>query len=106
MQILAKTGVAIENFLGISGFDIYWYGICIASGFLLAFLFATLQNKKWGGRSDLPSDMLIVSIIGALIGARAYYVAFEWNNYYEPGRLGETIKNVLDMLKINAPEKM
>ena len=97
MQILAKTGVAIENFLGIAGFDIYWYGICIASGFLLAFVFATLKNKKWGGRSDLTSDMLIVAIIGALIGARTYYVAFEWDNYFVPGNFGETLKNVLDI---------
>lgn len=97
MQILAKTGVAIENFLGIDGFDIYWYGICIATGFLLAFVFATLKNKKWGGRKDLPSDMLIVAIIGALIGARAYYVAFEWDNYFVPGNFGETLKNIFDI---------
>ena len=97
MQILAKTGVAIENFLGIDGFDIYWYGICIATGFLLAFVFATLKNKKWGGRKDLTSDMLIVAIVGALIGARAYYVAFEWDNYFVPGSFGETLKNIFDI---------
>lgn len=97
MQILAKTGVAIENFLGFEGFDIYWYGICIATGFLLAFVFASVTNKKWGGRKDLPSDMLIVAIIGALIGARAYYVAFEWDNYFVAGNFGETLKNIFDI---------
>lgn len=97
MQILAKTGVAIENFLGFDGFDIYWYGICIATGFMLAFVFASVQNKKWGGRKDLPSDMLIVAIIGALIGARAYYVAFEWDNYFVAGNFAETVKRVLDI---------
>ena len=97
MQILAKTGVAIENFLGFEGFDIYWYGICIATGFLLAFVFASVTNKKWGGRKDLPSDMLIVAIIGALIGARAYYVPFEWDNYFVAGNFGETLKNIFDI---------
>lgn len=97
MQVLAKTGVAIENFLGFEGFNIYWYGICIATGFLLAFVFASMQNKKWGGRKDLPSDMLIVAIIGALIGARAYYVAFEWDNYFVAGNFGQTLKNVFDI---------
>ena len=97
MNFLSKTGVFIEDFLGIPGFDIYWYGVCIAVGFLLAFLLASYSCRRRGYRSDLAIDMLIVILIGAMIGARGYYVVFEWNRYYVPGDFLATLKNIVDI---------
>lgn len=97
MSILAKTGVLFEDFLGISGFDIYWYGVLIAFGFLLAFLNTSFLCKKRGYPSDLTVDMLIICIIGAIIGARTYYVIFQWDSYFVPGNIGATISKIIDI---------
>lgn len=97
MTLLSATGVAIENFLGISGFDIYWYGICIAVGFGLAFAVCCIENKFMHYNNDLPTDILILAVIGAIVGARSYYVAFEWKLYYVPGNFAETLKNIFDL---------
>ena len=80
MSLLDKS-VAIENFLGIEGFDIYWYGILIATGFLLAYLLYAYFAKKRNYPKDMPSDVLIISMLCAVVGARLYYVIFEWNSY-------------------------
>ncbi len=96
-MFLAKTGVCIENFLGIDGFDIYWYGIIIAFGFLLAFVLCSFFAKKRKYPSELTTDMLIIAIIGALIGARAYYVIFEWNDYFVSGDIIETCRRILNI---------
>ncbi len=97
MFLLSKTGVLFENFLGISGFDIYWYGVLIACGFLLAFLNTSFLCKKRNYKSDLTVDMLIIAIIGAIVGARAYYVIFQWDNYFIKGDLGLTISRIIDI---------
>ncbi len=96
-MMIAKTGVCIENFLGIEGFDIYWYGVIIAFGFLLAFFLCSFFAKKRKYPSGLTSDMLIIAIIGALIGARAYYVIFEWNDYFVAGDIIETLRRIFNI---------
>ncbi|MBE7092293.1 MAG: prolipoprotein diacylglyceryl transferase [Clostridiales bacterium] len=97
MSFLAKTGVLFENFLGISGFDIYWYGVLIAFGFLLAFINTSFLCKKRGYPSDLTVDMLIICIIGAIVGARTYYVIFQWKSYFVPGDIIATIGKIIDI---------
>lgn len=97
MEKLAKTGVLIEDFLGIDGFDIYWYGVLIACGFLLAFINTSFLCKKRGYKSDLPVDMLIIAIIGAIVGARTYYVIFEWDNYFTAGDFLGTLAKIVDI---------
>ena len=97
MNFLANTGVLIENFLGISGFDIYWYGVLIAFGFLMAYIVTNFFCKKRGYKSDLTTDMLIICIIGAVVGARLYYVIFSWSSFYVKGNLGQTIANIVNI---------
>ena len=63
MSFLSKTGVFIENFLGIDGLDIYWYGMLIASAFLIAYFITNFLCKKRGYKKDLTTDMLIICII-------------------------------------------
>lgn len=96
MSFLDKS-VAIKNFLGIAGFDIYWYGILIAAGFLLAYLLYFYFAKKRNYPKDMPSDVLIISMLCAVVGARLYYVIFEWNSYFVPGDFLGTLKNIVDI---------
>ncbi|MCM1055854.1 MAG: prolipoprotein diacylglyceryl transferase [Bacteroides sp.] len=58
------------------GIDIYWYGILIAAGVILAFGYALKRAKKVGLISDNVFDAAFISIIAGFIGARAYYCVF------------------------------
>ena len=96
MNLLAKTGVAVENFLGL-GLDIYWYGILIAGGFFLAFLLSSYFAKKRAYPEDLVTDLLLLSVLGAVIGARLYYVVFAWDHFYVAGNFLQTLKNIVNI---------
>ena len=64
------------------GLDVYWYGIIIAVGFLLAVLYCNHRTKDFGIKKDDLLDMLIFAVPLAIIGARAYYVLFMYDEYY------------------------
>ncbi len=72
---------AVVNLFGIQGLNIAWYGILIASGLILGLALATLRARKRGWSSDLVLDFILLAVPLAIIGARAYYVAFEWDYF-------------------------
>ena len=84
-----------ENFLEIPfGGDtitIKFYGVIIAFGFILAALFGGRKAYVWKMSLDSMVDVLIYGIIGAVIGARLYYVVFQWDEYKD---------NLLSIFKI------
>lgn len=61
--------------------SIKWYGAIIAFGFLLAVLFGGRIAYKWKINLDKMVDVLIYGTIFGIIGARLYYVIFEWGYY-------------------------
>lgn len=70
--------VAIDiPFLG----GVRWYGIIIALGIILAFLYCSTLAKKEGENSDTVTDILLYAIPVSVIFARAYYVIFSWDSY-------------------------
>ncbi|MCE5188993.1 MAG: prolipoprotein diacylglyceryl transferase [Eubacteriales bacterium] len=71
----------VQNLFGIPGLNIAWYGVIIASGLLLGVLLGILRAKRRGWKSDLLLDFILLAVPLAVIGARAYYVAFEWDQY-------------------------
>ena len=73
--------LAISNLFGIQGLNIAWYGVIIACGLLLGIWLATYRAKKRGWSSDLVLDFILLAVPLAIIGARAYYVAFEWEYF-------------------------
>jgi phosphatidylglycerol:prolipoprotein diacylglycerol transferase len=56
------------------GHDIRWYGIIIAFGFMLAFLYGMKRCEQFGYNQDQLIDILFVATPVAIICARAYYV--------------------------------
>ena len=58
------------------GIDIYWYGVIIAVGVILAFIYAMHKCKQFGLIPDHVFDVAFVAIIFGFIGARAYYCIF------------------------------
>ena len=60
----------------LGGLNIYWYGIIIAAGLLLALVFAFHYAADFGVDADRLVDVVLVGTVCAIICARAYYVAF------------------------------
>ncbi len=56
--------------------DIYWYGILIALGMFLAIIFVLKNCISFGVNDDRLIDVILLSTVFGVIGARAFYVIF------------------------------
>lgn len=65
----------------IFGVDVAWYGILISMGVLIGAIIAMREAKRLGIDEEILLDFLIWEIPLSLIGARIYYVIFEWDMY-------------------------
>ena len=65
----------------IFGLDIMWYGVLMASAMILCVLLALKEGKRVNISEDDILNLAIVSIPCGLIGARLYYVIFNWSCY-------------------------
>lgn len=85
-------GIGIEhlrNSISIFGFRIAYYGIIIGIGMLMGVLVAGFDYKRRGKNVDDIEDLALYGIIFSILGARAYYVIFEWSYYSQ--HLGEIL---------------
>jgi phosphatidylglycerol:prolipoprotein diacylglycerol transferase len=71
----------VRDLFGIPGLDIRWYAVIICLGICAGLVTAFILAKKRGYNTDMPIDLLLVCIPLAIICARLYYVAFEWDSY-------------------------
>lgn len=62
-------------------FALRWYGLLIALAVLLGLGLATRLAKARGIDPAVVADLLPVLVLGAVLGARIYYVALEWRQY-------------------------
>lgn len=60
---------------------VYWYGILIAMGFILAILYVSRRAKEFGIDADRMLDVVLGGAIGGIVGARAYFVLLRWDYY-------------------------
>ena len=75
---LTINPIAFTLPIGENGWDVYWYGIIIALGFLLAVVYALVYNeKRFGINTDKMLDVVLVTVPVAVLCARAYYVIFD-----------------------------
>lgn len=58
------------------GHNIYWYGVIIAAGFLLAVVYGLHIAPRFGMDPDKITDAIFIVVPMAIIGARLYYVIF------------------------------
>ena len=61
------------------GWNVYWYGILIATGFLLAIIYGLKNAKRFEINIDRMLDVVLVTTPVAILCARAYYVLFDPN---------------------------
>lgn len=63
--------------IGKNGWDIYWYGIIIAAGFLLAIIYAYKNADRFNINIDRMLDVILVTTPVAILCARTYYLIFD-----------------------------
>lgn len=65
-----------------TNFTIYFYGVIIALGLILAVTYGLRRSKQFGLKQDDILDGVLWIVPFAVICARAYYCIFEWDNLY------------------------
>ncbi len=65
----------------IFGYDVYWYGVIIGTGVLLALALAVQEAKRTAQNPEHYIDIALFGVIFSVIGARLYYVIFSWESY-------------------------
>lgn len=63
------------------GIDVMWYGILMAVGMILGTVIALKESKRVGILEDDVLNLAIIAIPSGLLGARLYYVLFNWSYY-------------------------
>ena len=76
----------------VGSYPIYWYGIIIASGLLLAVLYAWRSSPRYNVDFNKLVNCILVGIITGIVGARLYFCFFQWDYYG---------KNPIEILYIN-----
>lgn len=74
----------------IGSLEVYWYGLLIAAAIVLAVILAVKQAKSLNFPEGLVYDTILLIIPCAIIGARIYFVACNWDYY------GKDLKRIFD----------
>lgn len=101
---ISFPGIGIEPFhvdktaFSVFGVDVAWYGLLITCGMILAVLYALWMGKKKEGiKNDDILDLAIFIVMFGVLGARLFYVIFEWDDFAVTS--GSFFANVVDTLK-------
>lgn len=79
-----NLGIYLNNVpdgFSIFGFRIAFYGVIIGIGVMCGVLMAAYVARRENMDPDLVWDFAIYAIIFSIMGARVYYVIFEWDMY-------------------------
>lgn len=79
-----NLGIHLEHVgktISVFGFDIAYYGIVITLGMLLGSCLVIREAKRTGQDPEVYLDLIIVTLILSVVGARIYFVIFTWNDY-------------------------
>ena len=80
-----NLGIEIEKLSNVAfnifGINVYWYGVIIGSGIILALLLAIHEAKRTNQKPDDYIDFTMIAIVVCVICARLYYVIFSWDYY-------------------------
>lgn len=68
-------------FVSFGSLSITWYALCILTGAFLAYMIAQRTMKKWAYAPEILDDYALPMMLVGILGARTYYVIFEWEYY-------------------------
>ena len=76
-NLFGGTEITYKRGFSLFGVNIYWYGVLIAIGVVLAYIYAMRRaTKDFGLVKDRVFDVAFVAIIGGFLCARIYYCVF------------------------------
>lgn len=79
-------GIQIENlknYINVFGFHIMFYGIIVGLGILAGITLAARLSKIEGTGEEIIYDLALFEVPLCIVGARIYYVIFEWEYYFK-----------------------
>lgn len=79
--MLGDFSINPPAYFTIFGLNIYFYGVLIGLGFILAMVYCSRRCGKFGIKQDDFFDMMLWLLPFSIIGARLYYVLFELDSY-------------------------
>lgn len=79
MMLAQVNSIAFRLF----GIPVYWYAIIIVSGIALAVWLSSREAVRVGLKEDDVFDFMLWGLPAAIVGARLYYVAFQWQDYVD-----------------------
>lgn len=71
----------MKTFVSFGNISIAWYAILILSGAFLAYYLSLRVFRKWGYEDEVFENFFLMMFPIAIIGARIWYVLFEWRQY-------------------------
>ncbi|MHB1296490.1 MAG: prolipoprotein diacylglyceryl transferase [Anaerolineae bacterium] len=67
---------------------VYWYGVLIVSGAMLAAHLASKLSRRNGHDPEIAWNLLIVLLVTGVVGARLYHIVSSWDYYSQnPGEM-------------------
>ncbi|MGI6767296.1 MAG: prolipoprotein diacylglyceryl transferase [Lentihominibacter sp.] len=61
--------------------DVMWYAIMITTGIIICVIVSSLRAQKHGMTADNVLNLAIITVPVGIIGARLYYIVFNWDLY-------------------------
>ena len=82
---ISFPGLGIEidpiRSFSIFGFEIHLYGLLIATGLMLAVIYACRRSQQFGLKAEDLTDGVLFIVPFAVLCARLYYCIFQWDSY-------------------------
>src|SRR5690242_20611618 len=91
MYLYERGGILNPIAFSIFGLDVRWYGVIIATGMLIGIIIAKYNCKFREVNYDVLLDTILICFPFSIIGARLYYVLFQFDTYRG---------NILEMINI------
>ena len=79
--MLGNFSINPPSYFTVFGRNIYFYGVLIALGFLLAILYCGRRSREFGIQADDFYDLMLWLIPLSIVGARLYFVLFRLEDY-------------------------
>ena len=82
MNVLEMVSAINPIAFEIGGLQVRWYGIIIAFAIYLATTLADKEATRKGYRKEFIIDLVFWAVPLGFVGARLYYILFEWQYYF------------------------
>jgi len=82
----------LPSFFTIFGINIYYYGLFVTAGYALAGVYIFKRRRLFSLTKDNILDLLLIAVPCGLVGARLYYMLFNFDRFFAPGQWGNILR--------------